>query len=214
MNDADLPWLRQLFAQMTRPSKFHSEVTLCSRQRSKSSQPPLAIQATRGVISRRKTSLELFQIFRTLAERGRERKGSWTHQLLPLVVLHAPNSGLRLEREKRLNYFYLPQKSSSFEKLRLQSLLNCKRDHLLHKISLSKSEDQPFSCCIIWRSDSFSALFLSSLFFIFSSRSKALQSATCTLLQHQPKGDGGPPDFHLNSLSICSRLSPLQTSTS
>ncbi len=99
----------------------------CSRQQSKSTQPPPGIRATWGDISRRKTSLELFQIFGTLAERGRERKRTWTHQLLPLLELHAPsngqpasqvqtdptvvphasNSGLRLERERGLNYCLL-----------------------------------------------------------------------------------------------------------
>ena len=96
----------------------------CSRQRSKPTRPPLAIQATWGVISRWKILPELFQSFGTLAERGRERKGTWTHQLLPSLVLYAPNNGqpasqlqtdttavlkalnggLPLERERRLNH--------------------------------------------------------------------------------------------------------------
>ncbi len=212
-------------------------LTKSSRQRSKSSQPPLAIQATSGVISRRKTSLERFQTFGTLAGRGRERKGTWTHQIPALivlhatsngqpadqvqtdttVVLHAPNSGLRLESERGLNFFILPQNSSSFEKFQFLSLLNCKRDNILQKISLSRSEDQTFCGCTIWRSDSLS-LSLSPCFLCVFSFSHSLVKvkssplAKYTSLQHQPKRDGRPPDF--NSLWICSQLSLLRTSTS
>ncbi len=108
---------------------------LCCRQWSKSRQPPLAIQATWRISSRWKTSLQSFQSLETLAERGRERKGTWTQQPLPLlmlhapsnwqlasqvetdttVVLHAPNSALRLESE--LNHYYLPQNFSKCERL-------------------------------------------------------------------------------------------------
>ncbi len=57
-----------------------------------SHQPPFAVQATWEVISRRKTSLDLFQIFGTLTERLRERKRTWTHQLHTILVLHAMGS--------------------------------------------------------------------------------------------------------------------------
>ena len=166
---------------------------------SECAQPPLAIQATWGVISKRKTLLELLQIFGTLAE----RKGTWTHQLLPplvlrapsngqlasqgqidtTVVLHAPNSGLRLERDRGLNYFYLPRNSSSYEKLQFLLLLNWTRYYLLHKISSSSSEDQPFSGCTNWRSDSLSIFFRSSH---SSIKVKNPPSATCSTLELQP----------------------------
>ncbi len=113
----------------------------CSRQRSRSTQAPLAIHATWEVISRWKILPELFQSFETLAGKGKERKGTWTHQLLQslalharsngqqtsqvqtdtTVVLHAPSIGLRLERERGLNNLHLPQNSSSYQRLQFLS---------------------------------------------------------------------------------------------
>ena len=111
------------------------------------------------------------------------------------VVLQAPDNELRLERERGLNCFYLPQNSSSSEKLHFLSLLNCTKDDLLHKISLSKSEDQPFSGCTNWRSDSFSAFFLSSHFLILSSRSNVLHLPRIHLFAISQKVMGGPLIF-------------------
>ena len=190
----------------------------CSRQRGKSTQPPLANQATWGFISRRKTSLELSQIFRTLAERGRKRKRTWTHQLLPSLVLHAssngqpasrvqsdttvvlhvPNSELQLEREWGLNHLYLPQISSLYENLHflLPSKLHKKGSHaqelvfVVLKISL-------LSFCLL----------------ILSSRSKVLHLPRAYLLNIRQKGEGRPYDLHLNSLWMSRRLSSLRAST-
>ncbi len=206
---------------------------LCSMQRSKPTRPPLGIQATWGVIYRGKTLPELFQSFGTLAERGRERKGRWTHQLLPslvlhapsngqptsqvqtdtTVVLHAPNSGLQLERERGLNNSCLPQSSSSYQRLQFFSIQK------LHKKS-SIAQNQVFSevlrSTVYWLHKLakwflFRALFFSSL---FSSRSKTL------LIHHvhvhiwwRPESDGRPPDLHLVSLWICRQLSLQRIST-
>ncbi len=78
-------------------------------------------------------------------------------------MLHAPNSGLRLEKERRLNIFYLPQNSSSFEKLSIpvyhqtaQKYFHCTW------INLWCSKDQPFSGCTNWWMD-FSFCSLSAL---------------------------------------------------
>ena len=92
---------------------------------------------------------------------------------------------------------------------------NCSKENLLHKISLFlSSEDQPFSVCTNWQSDSFSEISLTSHH--FSSRSKSLSSAMSSFtgdVEHRPKGDGRPPDLHLNFLWICSQLSPIRIST-
>ena len=129
-------------------------------------------------------------------------KGTWTYQLLPPlalqapsvgqpasqvqtdtpVVLYAPNSGLRLEKERWLNYFYLPQNPSSFEKLQFLLLLNCTEDNPLHKISLSSSEVQPFSGCSNWRSNSLSLSLLSFCLLILSWRSKVFHLPRAHLL--------------------------------
>ena len=92
-------------------------------------QPPLASSDLESYLQVESFTGTSFGFFGTLAERGRERKGAWSHQPLPplvlrapssgqsasqaqtdtRVMLRAPNSGLRLEREGRLNHYYLPQ---------------------------------------------------------------------------------------------------------
>ena len=159
---------------------------------------------------RKEGNLNLPTTTTTRSSRSEHWAGKSQVQTDTTVVLHAPNSGLRLERERGLNYFYLPQKSSSHGKLQFRLLLNCTRDYLLHEISFSSSEDQSFSGCKNRRSDSLSAFFLSSYSFV---KVKSPASATCTPLEHQPKGDGRPPDLHLNCLCMCRHLTLLRTST-
>ncbi len=160
----------------------------CSRQRSESSQPTFVFQATWRVISRWKTLLELFQNFETLAERGRRERElelaidapsngqpASRVQTDTTVVLKAPNSGLRLERERGLNHYYLPPNFSSSKKVQFLSFV-----FWLHKLA------------------KWFAFFLSLS--VNSSFKVRDLSTTCMCAQIQPKGDGRPPHFHLNSL--------------
>ena len=92
--------------------------------------------------------------------------------------------------------------------------LNCTKQNLLHKISLFKVlkihrflvaqiGEVIFSLSFLW-------LLISSV------EVKKSSSVICLFsgdVEHQPKGDGRPPDLHLNSLWICSQSSPLTIST-
>ncbi len=62
-----------------------------------------------------------------------------------------------------LHYFNLPQNSSSFEKLSITVIIKTAQKIIFcTRISFSSSENQPFSGCTNWRSDSLSTFFLSS----------------------------------------------------
>ncbi len=78
------------------------------------------------------------------------------------------------------------------------------------RISFSSFEDQPFSGCTSWRSDSLTTFFLSSH---SSVKVKSQTSETCTSLLHQQKGDGRPPGLYVNSLWMSRHPSLLRTST-
>ena len=110
-------------------------------------------------------------------------------------MLHAPNSGLRLERERGTKLLQLTSKLFFIRKTfnfchhqTAQKIICCTR------ISSQSSDDQPFSCCTNWASDSLSLSLSLSAFFLSHSHSlvkvKSPPPATCTSCHDQPKGDG------------------------
>ena len=174
-------------------------------------------------------NLELLN-YDTLAEKRRERKGTWTHQPLPSLVLHAPSkgqpasqaqtdttvvldapsSGLRLEREGGLNHYHWPQNSSSFERLWFLYLETAQKIIYCTKSVFQSSEIKHFVVAQFGEV----ILFLQILWLLIYSRqgqkifTRHVPLCRSGDAEHRPKGDGRPTDLHFNSLWICSQLLP------
>ena len=166
----------------------------CSRQRSKSTQPPLALQATWGAMYRRKTPHDFFQIFGILLKEKREEgKLNWPATTTTRASRseqwkackpstnrdhsRASRSEQRaaIEKGEGFYYFNLPQNSSSFKKLSVSVIMKTAQEIIYWtKISCSSSENQPLHKLAKWLSLCFLSVFS---FFLLSRQGR--KSSLC-----------------------------------